>query len=81
MAGQKRQLMGSAYYALSLEREHMTKDSPGFLGKLRSNFSGSEYSIFGPGRNPSAQGPPSELRSQHGAILYVECTVLIVAEH
>ena len=71
LAGQKMQLMRSAYYSLSLERDRMGKDAPGFIGKLRSNFSGTEYSIFGPGRNPDTRPPPSELRSQHGAVLYV----------
>lgn len=71
MTGQKMQLMRSAHYVVTLEKETMIKKAPGYLGKLRSNLGGAEFNIFDKGDNPSSQKSKSLIRNQHGAITYV----------
>lgn len=71
MTGQKLNMFGSAHYILTLETENMTKEGPGYLGKLRGNSPGTEYNIFGPGANPSTKMAIEMLRPQFAGLLYV----------
>ena len=65
-------ILGSAHYIITMETDDMTKNAPGYLGKLRSNTIRTEYNLFGPGENPSGNFPPDRIRSQFGSILYVK---------
>jgi len=71
MAGQKMQIMRSAYYLVCLDGQNMSKSVPGYLGKLRSNLVGTEFNMFGEGENPDTHLPPQKIRDQHGAVFYV----------
>ena len=52
----------------------MEKSPAGYLGKVRSNFLGTEFSIFDTGVNPNrtkgAAGADSDIRSQQGVVQY-----------
>ena len=71
ISGQKMQIMRSAHYIVSLERETMKKEAPGYLGKVRSNLLGTEFNFFDKGENPTTGLPPERVRNQLGAVLYV----------
>ena len=47
-----------------------SKNSQGYLGKCRSNFLGTEFSIFDNGENPDKAKTPDAIRSQHGVVQY-----------
>ncbi|CEL92258.1 unnamed protein product [Vitrella brassicaformis CCMP3155] len=49
MRSQKRKHNKTSNYWVWMGYEDPTKDSPNFLGKLRANFIGSEYTLFGDG--------------------------------
>jgi len=70
MTGKRMQLMRSAYYLVTTEAEVTNRKSPGCLGKLRSNFQETEFSLFGTGENPKKRVPFDQVRTQHAAILY-----------
>eukprot|EP00829_Urostomides_striatus_P001063 TRINITY_DN11277_c0_g1_i1.p1 TRINITY_DN11277_c0_g1~~TRINITY_DN11277_c0_g1_i1.p1 ORF type:complete len:173 (+),score=48.77 TRINITY_DN11277_c0_g1_i1:2-520(+) len=72
MAGKKMQVMRSAHYLMTLEKEIMTADAPGYIGKLRSNFFGTEYAIYDNGENPNNGCKPDKARNQYGAIYFEE---------
>lgn len=71
MSAQKMQLMRSAHYVLTMDKESMSKKTPGYMGKLRSNLVGSEFNVFDKGENPSFEGSPIYVRNQHCGIIYV----------
>lgn len=57
MAAQKEKHNKTSNYTLSMSRADVTKDNDNFLGKLRSNFLGLEFTAFGPGLNPKKIDP------------------------
>ena len=71
LGGQKMNMMGSAHYIITMEQVDMTKKGPGYLGKVRSDSSGTEYNVFDKGENPSAGFPLDQIRNQFGSIYYV----------
>jgi hypothetical protein len=46
---------------ISCETQKMKKNQ-GYLGKLRSNFLGTEFSIFNAGKNPKKAKAETEIR-------------------
>lgn len=70
MAGKKMQLMRSAYYLISTEVQVTNRKTAGCLGKLRSNFQGTEFDLFGIGENPKKRVPFDQVRAQHAAVIY-----------
>ncbi len=46
------------------------KKNQGYLGKLRSNFVGTEFSIFNGGKNPKKAKVETDIREQHGVVEY-----------
>lgn len=53
---------------ISMDQEKVDKKSAGFLGKVRSNFLGTEFSIFDNGCNPEKAKTPESIRLQHGVV-------------
>ena len=52
LTGKKRAGNATSNYMISMDQEKVAKDSTGFLGKVRSNFLGTEFSIYDNGANP-----------------------------
>ncbi len=76
MSSKKRKKKKSSNYLISLGRNDHHKGSDKIIGKLRSNFMGTEYQIYDHGKNPKNQDPffdeknEDPVRSELGAILY-----------
>jgi tubby-related protein 1 len=48
----------------------LNKDANGYLGKCRSNFLGTEFSIFDSKENPKKANNKDEQRNCHGVVQY-----------
>eukprot|EP00829_Urostomides_striatus_P011460 TRINITY_DN2835_c0_g1_i1.p2 TRINITY_DN2835_c0_g1~~TRINITY_DN2835_c0_g1_i1.p2 ORF type:complete len:201 (-),score=44.93 TRINITY_DN2835_c0_g1_i1:16-618(-) len=72
ITGLKMNMMGSAHYIISLDQDASSKDSAGYLGKVRSDKSGKEYNFFDQGENPTAGFGMDRIRNQWGAVFYEE---------
>ena len=48
----------------------MNKNDKSYVGKLRSNFLGTEFYIYNDGANPKKAVSEDETREQHGCIQY-----------
>ena len=46
-----------------MDQEKVGKSSAGYLGKVRSNFLGTEFSIYDNGSNPEKAKTPESVRS------------------
>ena len=69
-AGKKPQKIGKNFL-ISCEKDNFDKDIPCHLGKFRSNFWGSEFNVFSPGKNPSDTAQQEFKRKQYVGIHYV----------
>lgn len=72
LASKKRSGNTTSNYIISLDYDDFEKESENTIGKLRSNFMGTEFNIFDKGKNPSQAKNFIGVRRQYGAILYVE---------
>jgi len=70
LSARKRKKNRSSNYLLSLERGDLSRGSPNFFGKVRSNFMGTEFMIFNDGSGPNKSKDPRNVRHEIGAILY-----------
>ena len=68
--------MRSAYYLITADHNFLKRKSPGYIGKVRSNFRGTEYNVFGQGENPHSGLPIDHVRSQQAAISYEASTLM-----
>lgn len=57
MTAKKQKHNKTSNYAISMSRAEASKDGEGFLGKLRSNFLGLEFTAYGSGLNPKKIDP------------------------
>lgn len=57
-------------YLLSMEQDKIEKGSSAVLGKVRSNFLGTEFEIFDEGDNPGKAKDKHQIRSQQGVVQY-----------
>merc|ERR1719191_843409 len=76
LAARKRKKNKSSNYLISLDKEDLARQSGNFFGKLRSNFLGTEFSLYDKGANPEkleqSQRDSSgvEVRQELGTILF-----------
>jgi len=70
MSGKKRAHNATSNYLISYNKNEIKKNSPFCLGKLRSNFLGTEFNIFDQGQNPGKTRDIEKLRSHLGVVLY-----------
>lgn len=52
MSGKKRSGCKTSNYLIGMDKNKLDKKSEGYLGKVRSNFLGTEFSVFDTGENP-----------------------------
>lgn len=62
LTGKKRSGNTTSNYLISVDESKAKKDSKGYLGKLRSNFLGTEFYIFDDGENPKKAKKIEEVR-------------------
>lgn len=56
---------------MSISKNDLTKKSQSFIGKVRSNFLGTEFLVYDTGCNPKkCKGNINAVRSEIGAVLY-----------
>jgi len=71
LAGKKRSGSATSKYVISTDSNQMEKSTSGYLGKVRSNFLGTEFSIFDNGKSPKKATPAkNNLRYQQGVVQY-----------
>jgi len=76
MAAKKRAKNRTSNYSISMDPKDHNKGSGNFIGKLRANFIGTEFSIFDHGMNPKNADPDSlhvgttPVREELGCVLY-----------
>lgn len=70
LTGKKRTGNATSNYLISLDQEKLGKESAGYLGKVRSNFLGTEFYIYDTGENPDKAKTPDIVRRQHGVVQY-----------
>jgi hypothetical protein len=71
LAGKKRSGNKSSNYLITMNETELKVKSPGYLGKLRSNFVGTEFTIYDTGTNPSKKhAEPETHREELGLIMY-----------
>lgn len=68
--GKKRSGNTTSNYLITIDQDKMKKGSKGYLGKLRSNFLGTEFYLYDTGKNPKKAKTPDDVREQHGFIEY-----------
>jgi len=73
MASTKRPKNATSNYIIHMDKDDlMNKDSNGYLGKLRSNFSGTEFIAFDDGSNPkNMEGKDQPPRTELATVQYV----------
>ena len=53
-------------YMITIEQKKFEKESNGYLGKVRSNFLGTEFYLFDSKENPKKVDDKEEARNQYG---------------
>ena len=57
---------------VTMHQKDFNTKSSSFLGKVRSNFLGTEFMLYDNGLNPKRKGAnPNNIRSELGVVLYV----------
>ena len=56
LAGRKRMKNKTSNYVITMDKRDLARDSPAFIGKLRSNFLGTEFTLFDDGEASEALG-------------------------
>ena len=62
LTGKKRSGSKTSNYMISMDQEKVGKKGSGYLGKVRSNFLGTEFSIYDTGENPDKAKSPENIR-------------------
>lgn len=71
LAAKKRVGNKTANYLITTNENELSVKTPGYLGKLRSNFLGTEFNIYGKGANPSnKKATPATLRENLGVVMF-----------
>ena len=71
LAAKKRSGNKSSNYLITMNETELKVKSPGYLGKLRSNFIGTEFTIYDTGTNPNKRNAaPETLREELGLVMY-----------
>ena len=70
MNGKKRPHNRTSNYLITTETKKLKKKQQGTLGKLRSNFLGTEFQVFDSGENPKKKVAQHKIRKQLGVVMY-----------
>ena len=70
MSAKKRSCNNTSNYLITMNKNEFSKTNPGFLGKVRSNFLGTEFTLFDNGENPKKIKTRDKARSQLGMVFY-----------
>jgi len=70
MVGKKRSNNKTSNYLITYNKDICSKKAPFYLGKLRSNFLGTEFNLWDHGENPKDTNDLNKVREQMGVIVY-----------
>lgn len=73
VASKKRSSNKTSNYLISMDKRDLNRDGPSFVGKVRSNFVGTEFVAYDDGVAPDQKPPPSDraqLRQEIAVINY-----------
>jgi len=72
LAAKKRPHNKTSNYIISMEKDEVEKDSSGYLGKLRSNFVGTEFVLYDNGLNPKTHrgAVQKSIRKELAGVIY-----------
>lgn len=62
LTGKKRNLNKTSNYMITIDQNKFNKDANGYLGKVRSNFLGTEFYIFDSKENPEKTSSKEDSR-------------------
>ena len=62
LTGKKRGMNSTSNYMITIETKKFEKDTKGYLGKVRSNFLGTEFYLFDGKENPKKAGDKDDSR-------------------
>lgn len=62
LTGKKQGLNATSNYMITIDQNKFVKDNNGYLGKVRSNFLGTEFNIFDSGKNPKDAKTKNDIR-------------------
>lgn len=68
--GKKRSGNTTSNYMITLDQEKMKKGTNGYLGKVRSNFLGTEFYLYDDKENPKKAKDAESVRREHGTVEY-----------
>ncbi len=72
LSARKKPVNKSSNYIISLNKREFDRKSKYCVGKLRSNFVGTDFKLYDPGENPKSKKAPQHLlRKELASILYV----------
>ncbi len=69
MTGKKRSGNKTSNYLISMNKSELDKSSPFYLGKVRSNFLGTEFHVYDRGENPECKDQ-SKVRKELAVVIY-----------
>lgn len=69
LAGRKRKKNKTSNYLISMDKEDLHRNSGNFYGKVRSNFVGTEFTVYDKGEKPTKDGGLQQ-RQELAAVLY-----------
>ena len=71
LTGKKRGMNQTSNYMITIDQDKFKKDGNGYLGKVRSNFLGTEFYLFDSKENPKkVKDVKEDARQQHGVVQY-----------
>ena len=68
LTGKKRGMNSTSNYMITIDQQKFQKDANGYLGKVRSNFLGTEFYIFDSKENPKKAVDPRDKRLCYGTV-------------
>lgn len=74
LAGRKRKKSTTSNYLISTDATDLSRGGDAYIGKVRSNLLGTQFTVFDNGEPPKRAGPTtdkSSLREELAAVVYV----------
>ena len=79
LAARRRKKSTTSNYLISCDATDLKRDGDSFIGKLRSNFLGTNFVVFDNGMNPDCklEEPSKGMRRELSAIAYVRLLIYL----
>jgi tubby-related protein 1 len=71
LAARKRKRSQTSNYLITIDATDLKRDGDNFIGKLRANLLGTQFTIYDGGCNPNKGVPDDEIREELISIIYV----------